>query len=113
MSKRSKKHRNTVYSTNPSFGNSDGEEESSETLNPSEQNLRIWLERNKGGKVTTVIREFVGSEEDLKDLAKTLKGLCGVGGTAKNAEILLQGDHRDKVLAYLTKNGFGAKKAGG
>jgi translation initiation factor 1 len=113
MTKRSKKHRNTVYSTNPNFSGFDHDDSENETPEPGEQNLRIWLERNRGGKVATVIRDFVGSDEDLKDLGKTLKNLCGVGGTAKNEEIILQGDHRDKVLKFLVDHGYKAKKAGG
>ena len=79
----------------------------------NEQDLLIWLERKGGNKITTVIKNFVGNENDLKDLGKTLKSLCGSGGTVKDNEIIIQGDHRDKVLNHLVKNGYRAKKSGG
>jgi translation initiation factor 1 len=108
-----KKKINVVYSTNPNFGYSHGESSEPNTLPPNEQQLKVWLDRLRGNKVATVVRDFVGSESDMKDLGGKLKSLCAVGGTAKNGEIMIQGDHRDKVMEYLTKNGYGAKKAGG
>ncbi len=111
MAKKSKKR--IVYSTNPDF-NYRYEDDAPVTTPPNQQqDLRIWLDRKGGGKVASIIKGFVGNDEDLKDLAKTLKSLCGVGGTSKNGEILIQGDHRDKILNYLQKEGYGAKKAGG
>ncbi len=112
MSKKKKKI-NVVYSTNPNFSFNYEEDEVQETLSPDEQNLRIHLDRLKGGKVATVIRDFVGSEDDLKELGKYLKSKCGVGGTVKNQEILIQGDHRDKVLQLLKEKNYQVKKAGG
>ena len=113
----SKKNRATkdgiVYSTNPDFVPDYLEEEQDETLPPQQQNLRIWLDRLKGGKMATIIKSFVGSDDDLNELAKTLKSKCGVGGSAKNGEIILQGDVRDKVLDLLTKAGYKSKKSGG
>lgn len=112
MSKKKNKI-HVVYSTNPDFSFDYEEDETQETLAPEEQNLRIHLDRLKGGKVATVIRDFIGSEDDLKELGKYLKSKCGVGGTVKNNEIIIQGDHRNKVLELLIEKKYQAKKAGG
>jgi translation initiation factor 1 len=111
MSKKNKKQ--IVYSTNPDFAYRYDQPSEEKTLPPAQQDLRIWIDRKGGGKVASIIKGFVGSAEDLKDLGKELKNLCGVGGTAKNGEILIQGDHRDKILAHLENKGYGVKKAGG
>lgn len=113
MAKKNRSDRGFVYSTNPDFSQDSGGGEEYETSAPSDQDLRIWLDRKSGGKTATVVRGFEGSEADLKELGRALKALCGVGGTAKNGEIIVQGDHRDKVTTYLKKQGYGAKKAGG
>ena len=102
-----------VYSTNQDFNYSYDENEEQETLPPNKQDLRIVLDRKKGGKVVTAIIDFVGTTEDLKDLGKTLKSFCGVGGTVKEGEVLLQGDFRDKILAKLLEMNYKAKKKGG
>ena len=102
-----------VFSTNPDFAYNTAEEAEAVTLDPSKQNLKIWLDRLKGGRVATVVRGFVGSSDDLAELGKELKKSCGVGGTAKDGEIIIQGDHRDRVLDLLTKAGYKCKKAGG
>ena len=103
-----------VYSTNPDFQYTTDEVEEAETLAPAEQNLRVWLDRKqRGGKVVTLVKGFVGREADLAELARLLKTKCGVGGAAKEGEILIQGDHRDRVVELLTKAGYRCKKAGG
>lgn len=110
----SKKNRTgIVYSTNPDFDFGSDQSDESDTLAPAKQDLRIWLERKGGGKVATVVKGFIGSLADLEQLGKQLKTLCGSGGTVKDYEIIVQGDHRDKVLAWLQSKGYKAKKAGG
>ncbi|MEK6479799.1 translation initiation factor [Catalinimonas sp. 4WD22] len=115
MSKKNKKNREgIVYSTNQSFDYDYNEAQEEETLPPAEQDLRVMLDRkSRGGKQVTLITGFVGTSEDLKDLGKVLKSKCGVGGSAKDGEILIQGDVRDKVMDILHKEGYKAKKSGG
>ena len=94
-----------VYSTHPEWN---------ETPEPGQQDLRVWLEKNhRGGKTACVIKGFSGKESDLEALAKKLKNGCGTGGSAKNGEIIIQGDHRQKILNLLTIWGYKAKAAGG
>ncbi len=107
------KFKGVVYSTNKDFEFQKEENEEAVTLKPGEQLLRIWLDRLGGGKVVTRVSDFVGSEDDQEALGKMLKQKCGVGGSVKDGNILLQGDHRDKVLKLLTEAGYKAKKAGG
>lgn len=102
-----------VYSTNPDF-EQDFDEESVETPEPGQQDLRVHIDRKqRGGKVATLITGFVGADEDLQELGKMLKSKCGVGGSAKNGEIIIQGEHREKIMKLLAENGYKAKKAGG
>jgi translation initiation factor 1 len=109
----SKKNRSgVIYSTNPDFEYNDSEDEP-ETLSPAQQDLRIWLDRKGGGKVITVVKGFIGNQTDLEALGKQLKALCGSGGTVKDQEVQIQGDHRDKVISWLLGKNYKAKKAGG
>jgi len=101
-----------VYSTNPDYEFKLFEEET-ETPENSRQDLKIWLDRKGGGKVVSRVAGFTGKEEDLQTLKKKLQNACGSGGSAKDSEILIQGDHREKLLAFLLKEGYRAKKAGG
>lgn len=115
MAKKGKKKRvGVVYSTNENFEYSFASEIKLNTADPSDQRLRIHLDRLGGGKLLTRIEGFAGSEDDMDTLASKLKKHCGVGGTSKEGVILIQGDHRDKVLKYLVKKGYqDTKKAGG
>ena len=102
-----------VYSTNPDFEYKTDEVAEAETLAPERQDLRVWLDRkHRGGKTVTLVKGFVGSEADLAELGRMLKSKCGVGGSAKDGEIIIQGDHRDRVVELLLKAGYKCKKAG-
>lgn len=114
MSKQKKERLNVVYSTNPNFNYEFEEEAIEETLAPSKQLLYVSLDRKqRGGKEVTLVEGFVGTDEDLKDLGKMLKSKCGVGGTAKDGEIIVQGAFRDKVMDLLVKEGYKVKRNGG
>lgn len=109
-----KKRDGVVYSTSDNFEYNSGDQEVTETLPPSQQKLKVLLDKKaRAGKQVTLVEGFIGSDEDLKELGKLLKNKCGVGGSAKDGEILIQGDHRDKVLQVLIQAGYGAKKSGG
>ena len=102
-----------VYSTNPDFEYTTTAEPETETLAPEKQNLRVWRDRkHRGGKTVTLVKDFVGSDADLQELGRMLKSKCGVGGSAKDGEIIIQGDHRDRVVELLTAAGYKCKKAG-
>ena len=100
-----------VYSTNPDFNLPSEEDRKVETLPPSKQKLTVYLDRrNRGGKTVTLVKGFVGSDGDLAELGRRLKSRCGTGGSAKDGEILIQGDCRDKVTTLLTDMGYAAKR---
>lgn len=107
---------NMVYSTNSELNQKLQEKhlDQEQTLPPQQQDLRVLLDKKqRGGKKVTLITGFIGSTTDLEILGKKLKTKCGVGGTAKDGEILVQGDFRDKVVELLLKDGYKVKKAGG
>jgi translation initiation factor 1 len=113
MSNKNKKKDGVVYSTNPDFTFNDKDEDP-EHVPDNEQELRVWLETgNRKGKKATVVRGYRGAESDLREFAKVLKSHLGTGGSAKDGEIIIQGDHRDKVVAFALNRGMKAKKAGG
>src|SRR4051812_32734557 len=95
-----KKDSGIVYSTKPDF------------IKPQQQDLRVWKEFH-GGKAVTIVKNYIGKDADLEALGKELKIKCGVGGTVKNGEIIIQGDQREKVMKLLEEKGFKAKRAGG
>ena len=105
----SKKQRavGVVYSTNPDYQYKYDEEPEAETLEPQQQKLRVRIERNhRGGKTVTLVTGFVGTDADLQELGKRLKTACGVGGSAKDGEIIIQGDFREKLKAKLLSLGY-------
>lgn len=96
-----------VYSTNPDFAYDTEEYAETETLPKSRQKLRVVIEKkNRGGKVVTVVKGFIGTEADLKALGKLLKARCGVGGAVKDGEILVQGEWRERLIALLRQDGY-------
>jgi len=107
MSKKNKPDsRGIVYSTDPNFQFAH-EQNNNETLQPAEQKIKVRLEtKHRGGKAVTLLEGFIGKNEDLEDLGKKLKNFCGTGGSAKDGEIIVQGDQREKVLQWLLKNGY-------
>jgi translation initiation factor 1 len=109
-----KKRLGVVYSTSDNFDYEHQNDEPDETLPPEEQNLKVFLDKKqRKGKKVSLVSGFIGNEDDLKDLAKMIKTKCGVGGSAKEGEILIQGDFRDKIVEILSKEGYNVKKAGG
>jgi translation initiation factor 1 len=99
-----------IFSTNPDFDYTTDDDEGQETLETGDQDLRVHIEKKgRKGKPVSIVTGFVGSDEDLADLARTLKTKCGVGGSAKEGEIILQGTMRDKVVVVLKKLGYRAK----
>ena len=106
-----KKRLGVVFSTNPDFAYQEEEEQEQETLEPSRQNLIVSIDRKgRGGKQVTLVTGFVGTADDLAELGRTLKVKCGVGGSAKDSEITIQGDFRDRVVTLLKEMGYKAKR---
>lgn len=103
-----------VFSTGDNYDYSYDDDQEAETLAPKNQLVYVELDKKaRGGKKVTLVSEFVGTDDDLKELGKTLKSKCGVGGSAKDGEILIQGDHRDKVVGILEVLGYRVKRRGG
>ena len=106
MSNKKNKTDGIVFSTNPDF-NQGYENKAAETLPPEKQKLKIRLDKkHRAGKAVTLIAGFVGKIEDLEELGRKLKNVCGTGGSAKEGEIIIQGDQREKVFQWLIKNGY-------
>jgi translation initiation factor 1 len=107
MSKKNKPdNRGFVYSTNPDF-RFEEDQESIRTLLPAFQKLKVRLDtKHRAGKAVTLVEGFVGKEEDIRELGKKLKAFCGTGGSVKDAEIIVQGDQRDKVMQWMLRNGY-------
>lgn len=102
---------NVVYSTNPDFEYESTEAEEPETLDKKQQKLRVCIEKKgRGGKTVTLVNGFVGTEEDLKELGKWLKSKCGVGGSVKEGEILIQGEFRQRIIDLLKAEGYSQTK---
>jgi translation initiation factor 1 len=103
-----------VYSTNPNFGYEHDRDDEADTLPVNKQDLRVTLDKKqRAGKSVTLVTGFVGKDDDLKELGKLLKTKCGVGGTVKDGEILIQGDFRAKIIDILRKDGYKVKQIGG
>ena len=108
-----KKRDGVVYSTNADFEFSLGQQDEQTTLPPRQQDLRVELDKSmRAGKQVTLVTGFVGNAADLESLGKMLKSKCGVGGSVKDGQVIIQGDHRDKILAILLKEGYKAKRKG-
>lgn len=114
MAKKEKERVNIVYSTNPNFEYEHEEDEAEETLPPQQQNLKVMLDRKqRAGKSVTIVEGFIGTGSDLLELGKVLKTKCGVGGTVKEQQIIIQGDFCEKIIQLLTTLGYKAKRKGG
>ena len=109
---RKKNRKGIIYSTNPDF-EYQYENQGMKTLANTNQYLKICIDKHRAGKIAVIIKDFVGTNDDLKALGKMLKTKCGVGGSAKNGEIIIQGDTRAKVIEILKSEGYNCKRVGG
>ena len=112
MGKNKKNRKGIMYSTNPDF-EYEYENQEMETLPAYKQNLKICIDKHRAGKIAVIIKNFIGTTDDLKKLGKLLKTKCSVGGSAKNSEIIIQGNVREKVMEILEKEGYNYKRVGG
>jgi len=111
---RDKGRSGVVYSTSNDYQYDYDNDVTQETVEPSAQKLKVMLDKkSRGGKQVTLVEGFIGTDDDLKSLGKLLKQKCGVGGSAKDGEILIQGDFRDKILQLLQSEGYNVKRVGG
>ena len=112
MGKNKKNRKGVMYSTNPNF-KFEYENQGMKNFANTNQHLKVCIDKHRAGKIAVIIKDFVGTAEDLKALDKLLKTKCGVGGSAKNGEIIIQGDVRDKVMDILQKEEYNYKRVGG
>ena len=112
MGKNKRNRKGVMYSTNPNF-KYQYENQGMETFANTNQHLKVCIDKHRSGKIAVIIKDFVGKAEDLKELSKLLKTKCGVGGSAKNGEIIIQGDMREKVMEILEKEEYNYKRVGG
>mgnify|MGYP006182112073 CR=1 FL=1 len=112
MNKKDKHRKGIMYSTNKNY-EYEYEENEIETLPKNLQNLKVCIDKHRAGKIAIIIKDFVGSKRDLKKLEKSIKTKCGVGGSSKNGEIIIQGNLREKVMEILKKEGYNYKRVGG
>ena len=112
MGKNKKNRKGVLYSTNPDF-EYEYDEDEMKTLHPNKQNLQVCIDKHRAGKIAVLIKGFIGKTDDLKSLGKMIKTKCGVGGSVKNREIIIQGNIRDKVMEILEKEGYKYKRVGG
>lgn len=112
MRNNKKNRKGVMYSTNPDFEYR-YENKEIKTLANTDQHLKVCIDKHRAGKIVVIIKNFIGTKDDLKALGKMLKTKCGVGGSAKNKEIIIQGDVRDKVMEILKVEGYNYKRVGG
>ena len=112
MEKNKKNRKEVMYSTNPNF-KYQYENQGMKTLANTNQHLKVCIDKHRAGKIAVIIKGFAGNTQDLKALGKLLKTKCGVGGSAKNGEIIIQGDVRDKVIGILKQEEYNYKRVGG
>tara|TARA_B100000315_G_scaffold142432_1_gene131473 strand:+ start:137 stop:475 length:339 start_codon:yes stop_codon:yes gene_type:complete len=111
MSQKRKNRKGVMYSTDPNFKYEYGENKL-ETIPNKDQMLKIYIDKYRSGKIAIIIKEFVGTTDDLKNLGKVLKTKCGVGGSVKNGELIIQGNIREKLIEILDKEGYRYKRIG-